>query len=135
MAFCLIFFRFRHRSVHDFVVFVLFFLSLFFRNEHSNQNLNCLKARNSKKLFFFIFQGSAALQCNPFFARDTLVPVPDIFRLDRTEKSSPKKKNQEKSTSTWKKMYEANDIPTRLVLMEEKNVYCGPYNVLLLRDE
>lgn len=32
-------------------------------------------------------------------------------------------------------MYEANDIPTRLVLMEEKNVYCGPYNVLLLRDE
>lgn len=37
--------------------------------------------------------------------------------------------------STWNKIYEANNIPSRLVLMEERNVYCGPYNVLLLRDE
>jgi hypothetical protein len=37
--------------------------------------------------------------------------------------------------STWNKIFESDGVPTRLVLMEERNVYCGPYNVLLLKDE
>jgi F-box and WD-40 domain protein 10 len=81
-------------------------------------------------------KGSAALQCNPSFARDTFVPVPDLFRLMNNEKPTERKKtSKDKNASVWTKMFEANQIPTRLVLMEERNVYCGPYNVLLLKDE
>ncbi len=83
-----------------------------------------------------MIQSSGALQCNPYFARDTLVPVPDHIRVNTTGKPSPrKKKPDQKQTSTWSNVYEANGIPVRLVLMEERNVYCGPYNVLLLKDE
>ena len=78
-----------------------------------------------------ILQGSSALQCNPCFARDTLVPVPDIFRNEARRRSRAGKK----TPPTWNQIYETNEIPTRLVLMEERNVYCGSYNVLLLKDE
>lgn len=64
------------------------------------------------------------------------MPVPDLFRADGGDRPSSRKRTKdEKNTSTWRKLYEANGITTRLVLMEERNVYCGPYNVLLLRDE
>ena len=83
-----------------------------------------------------ILQGSSALQCNPCFAHDTLVPVPDIFRNEsRKQSRAGKKPASKKAHPTWNQIYEANEIPTRLVLMEERNVYCGSYNVLLLKDE
>ena len=83
-----------------------------------------------------ILQGSSTLQCNPCLARDTLVPVPDIFRNESRKHSRPGKKTSSKKTQpTWNQIYEVNEIPTRLVLMEERNVYCGSYNVLLLKDE
>ena len=64
------------------------------------------------------------------------MPVPDFFRADGADRPSSRKRSKdEKNTSTWRKLFEANGISARLVLMEERNVYCGPYNVLLLRDE
>ncbi|CAF0745649.1 unnamed protein product [Rotaria sp. Silwood1] len=96
------------------------------------------EATMTKMLYddMMLLQGSAALQCNPYFARDTLVPVPDLFRLNENERTSARKKtSNNKNISTWNKIYEANNIPTRLVLMEERNVFCGPYNVLLLKDD
>ena len=64
------------------------------------------------------------------------MPVPDFFRTNTGERTSSRKRaRDEKYISSWNKLYEASGIPTRLVLMEERNVYCGPYNVLLLRDE
>jgi len=64
------------------------------------------------------------------------VPVPDIFRASTTERPAARKRTSEdKKISTWNQIYDANGIRTRLVLMEERNVYCGAYNVLLLRDE
>ncbi len=81
-------------------------------------------------------QSSAALRCNPYFARDTLVPVPDVYRDHINDKTPTRKKtSNDKNISAWNKIYETNKTPTRLVLMEERNVYCGPYNVLLLKDE
>ncbi|CAF0893544.1 unnamed protein product [Adineta ricciae] len=83
-----------------------------------------------------LLQSSAALQCNPYFARDILVPVPDLYRATTDETAARKKKtSNDKDTSGWSKMYETIKIPTRYVLMEERNVYCGPYNVLLLKDD
>ncbi len=62
--------------------------------------------------------------------------MPDLFRANTNERPSTRKKSsKDKNMSTWNKIYEANGMPSRLVLMEERNVYCGPYNVLLLRDE
>lgn len=61
--------------------------------------------------------------------------MPDLFRGPNSERPERKKTSDDKVISTWRKMYQGSDIPTRLVLMEERNVYCGPYNVLLLKDE
>lgn len=83
-----------------------------------------------------ILQGSSALQCNPCFAHDTLVPVPDAVRNEsRRQPRAGKKPSSKRTPPTWNQIYEDNEIPTRLVLMEERNVYCGSYNVLLLKDE
>ncbi|UJR33079.1 hypothetical protein I4U23_020538 [Adineta vaga] len=83
-----------------------------------------------------LLQSSAALQCNPYFARDILVPVPDLYCTTTNETLARKKKSSnDKNTFNWNKIYEGIKIPTRLVLMEERNVYCGPYNVLLLKDD
>ncbi|CAF3324694.1 unnamed protein product [Rotaria socialis] len=96
------------------------------------------EATMTKMLYddMMLLQSSATLQCNPVFARDTLVPVPDLFRINANEKPSPRKRAlTDKNISTWNQIYEVNSIPTRLVLMEERNIYCGPYNVLLLKDD
>ncbi|CAF0829139.1 unnamed protein product [Adineta steineri] len=83
-----------------------------------------------------LLQSSAALQCNPCFARDTLVPVPDLYRTNTNEHLSTRKKlPNDKNISAWNKLYQSTKTPTRLVLMEERNIYCGPYNVLLLKDD
>ncbi len=64
------------------------------------------------------------------------MPVPDLFRANSSARPSARRTvKDDKNISTWNKIYEGCDIPTRLVLMEERNVYCGSYNVLLLRDE
>ncbi len=42
-------------------------------------------------------------------------------------------KQKTKADYTWENAYKG--VSTRKVILEERNVFCGPYNVLLLKDK
>ncbi len=76
------------------------------------------------------FQGVTAQNYNPHYARDIDVLVPDpSVESDMPDDNTPFLKSQVNYSTAYK------DCATRKVIMEERNVFCGPYNVLLLSNE
>jgi hypothetical protein len=58
------------------------------------------------------------------------VPIPDEER-DATMYPPPEDTNEVHNHGVFAVL---NSVPTQTVRMEEKNVYCGPYNVRLVYD-
>lgn len=80
-------------------------------------------------------QGTAAHTCNPIYAKDIDVAVPNI-RLHSWETirtNEEVRSLNHKSEASMTNAYAG--CSTRNIIMEERNVYCGPYNVLILSDK
>ena len=82
-----------------------------------------------------LFQGAAAQGANPVYAKDIDVIVPNVSidtgHIIRTDDVVIKTKF--KSEVSFETAY--SGVSTRKVIMEERNVYCGPYNVMVLCDQ
>ena len=82
-----------------------------------------------------MFQGAAAQGANPVYAKDIDVIVPNVSidtgHIIRTDDVVIKTKF--KSEVSFETAY--SGVSTRKVIMEERNVYCGPYNVMVLCDQ
>ncbi|ELT88931.1 hypothetical protein CAPTEDRAFT_142339, partial [Capitella teleta] len=81
-----------------------------------------------------LMQGTAAHTCNPIYAKDIDVAVPNI-RLHSWETirtNEEVRSLNHKSEASMTNAYAG--CSTRNIIMEERNVYCGPYNVLILSD-
>lgn len=80
----------------------------------------------------FIPQGAAAQGVNHQYAKDIDVPVPNLFPGTRTvittdeEVISPTYLQEVNFTNAY------SGVSIRNVIMEERNVYCGTYNVMVL---
>ncbi|XP_076443004.1 F-box and WD repeat domain containing protein 10B-like [Babylonia areolata] len=81
-----------------------------------------------------LMQGAAAQGANPLYANDVDVLVPELhpgtYEVRETEDSIIK--TTFKSEISFKTAY--TGVVTRKVIMEERNVYCGAYNVMVLCD-
>ena len=79
-------------------------------------------------------QGAAAQGANPVYANDTDVLVPELYpgTLQVVETEDSVIKTTFKSEINFKTAY--TGVVTRKVIMEERNVYCGAYNVMVLCD-
>ena len=79
-------------------------------------------------------QGAAAQGCNPVYAKDIDVAVPNLhlhsWEVVRTEQEhiNPTYKSEVNMATAYA------GYSTRHIIMEERNVYCGPYNVMVLSD-
>lgn len=79
-----------------------------------------------------LMQGAAAQGVNHQYAKDIDVPVPNLFPGTRTVITT----DEEVISPTY--LQEVNfsnaysGVSTRNVIMEERNVYCGTYNVMVL---
>ncbi|XP_078658550.1 F-box and WD repeat domain containing protein 10B-like [Branchiostoma floridae x Branchiostoma belcheri] len=82
------------------------------------------------------YQGSSARGCNPVYAKRVDVAVP-ILRDGTLDPLSNSPEAMEvvthKDDSSFLTAYAG--IVTRSVTMEERNVYCGAYNVMVLADQ
>ncbi len=81
------------------------------------------------------FQGAAAQGCNPVYAKDIDVAVPNLT-LDTHEAIRTEEEEIQttfKSEVSFRTAY--SGFSTRNIIMEERNVYCGAYNVLVLSNE
>ena len=97
---------------------------------HSEANVN-----HQLKEEVMLMQGGSSRGANPLYAKDIDIAVPNIhpnsWEVIRT--------NEDEVQTTFKS--EANfataysGISTRNVIMEERNVYCGAYNVLVLAEK
>lgn len=85
-------------------------------------------------LLLYYFQGAAAQGANPVYANDVdvLVPVlyPGTHEVEKTEDTVIKANF--KSEVSFKTAY--SGVVTRKVIMEERNVFCGAYNVMVLSN-
>ncbi|KAL8573173.1 hypothetical protein ACOMHN_036158 [Nucella lapillus] len=81
-----------------------------------------------------LMQGAAAQGANPLYANDVDVLVPELhpgtYEVRETKDSVIK--TTFKSEISFKTAY--TGVVTRKVIMEERNVYCGAYNVMVLCD-
>nr|KAG5713481.1 hypothetical protein BaRGS_025029 [Batillaria attramentaria] len=81
-----------------------------------------------------LMQGAAAQGANPVYANDVDVLVPELepgtYEVLETEDGVIK--TTFKSEINFKTAY--SGVVTRKVIMEERNVYCGAYNVMVLCD-
>ena len=80
------------------------------------------------------FQGASAQASNPLYAKDIDVLVPNITpdTQEAIRTSSSVIETTFKSEMTYETAY--SGFSTRKVIMEERNVYCGAYNVLVVLD-
>ena len=80
-------------------------------------------------------QGAAGQSSNPLYAKDTDVYVPNVipatWRTIRTDESMIE--TMFKSEVNFTTAY--SGYSTRKIIMEERNVYCGAYNVMMLMDQ
>ena len=69
------------------------------------------------------------------YAKDTDVLVPNVDHRSGhvTKTDDAVIKTTFKSEVSYNTAY--SGVSTRKVIMEERNVYCGPYNVLVLVDQ
>ncbi|XP_052785771.1 F-box and WD repeat domain containing protein 10B-like isoform X2 [Mya arenaria] len=81
-----------------------------------------------------LMQGSSAQSSNPLYAKDIDVLVPNVdHRTGHVIRTGDAVvKTTFKSEVNYETAY--SGMSTRKVIMEERNVYCGPYNVLVLSD-
>lgn len=81
-----------------------------------------------------MLQGASAQGVNPLYAKDVDVLVPNIDphtgHVIRNDDAVMK--TTFKSEVSYDTAY--SGVSTRKVIMEERNVYCGPYNVMVLCD-
>ena len=86
----------------------------------------------SKPMFV---QGAAGQSSNPLYAKDTDVCVPNVvpttWQTIRTDESMIETvfKSEVNFTTAY------SGYSTRKIIMEERNVYCGAYNVLMLMEK
>ena len=84
-------------------------------------------------LNLFTRQGASAKGMNPRYAKFVLVHVP--LGLDENTKevlNLGSKASKDVESQNLKECYEG--IVTKEIRMEERNIYCGAYNVLVLQD-
>jgi F-box/WD-40 domain protein 10 len=79
-------------------------------------------------------QGAAAQGANPVYANDTFVFVPELHpgTYEVVETTDSVIRTTFKSEINFRTAY--SGVVTRRVIMEERNVYCGAYNVMVLCD-
>lgn len=81
-------------------------------------------------------QGTNSKVCNPKYANNVDVKVPNLypgtFECKRNEAEKEVVLNF-KSDCTWENGYASYSV--RNVIMEERNVFCGPYNVFILKEK
>ncbi|XP_013384756.1 CMT1A duplicated region transcript 1 protein [Lingula anatina] len=83
-----------------------------------------------------LMQGGSAQGCNPIYANDIDVAVPNLSGTDShsTIKTGEQViQTQFKSEVSFQTAY--SGISTRNVIMEERNVYCGAYNIMILSGQ
>ncbi|XP_063961224.1 F-box and WD repeat domain containing protein 10B-like [Lytechinus pictus] len=82
-----------------------------------------------------LMQGSSAKGGNPMFAKHVEVPVPRLAgdSYDVLLADVPPEEINFKSDITLESSY--SGVVTRDVTMEERNIYCGAYNVMVLSDQ
>ena len=82
-----------------------------------------------------LFQGAAAQGCNPFYAKDVDVMVPNVSS-DTSEVISTGEDSIQTTYKSEVNFHTAySGYSTRNIIMEERNVYWGAYNVLVLSDK
>ena len=81
-----------------------------------------------------MLQGASAQASNPVYAKDIDVLVPNIApdTLEAIRSGEEQIETTFKSEVTFETAY--SGYSTRKVIMEERNVYCGAYNVLVVLD-
>ncbi|XP_070185909.1 F-box and WD repeat domain containing protein 10B-like isoform X2 [Littorina saxatilis] len=81
-----------------------------------------------------LMQGAAAQGANPVYANDVDILVPELHpgTYEVLEAEDSVIKTTFKSEINFKTAY--SGVVTRKVIMEERNVYCGAYNVMVLCD-
>ncbi|XP_070580765.1 F-box and WD repeat domain containing protein 10B-like isoform X2 [Ptychodera flava] len=84
-----------------------------------------------------LMQGASAQGCNPVYAKKIEVAVPVLVDEDSWEIATKEDEENEevhfKSEITLEKSYRG--IETKEITIEERNVYCGTYNVMVLSDQ
>ena len=79
-------------------------------------------------------QGAGAQSCNPVYAKDIDVIVPNLipgtFFAVRTHEQEVQAafKTEVNFTTAY------SGYQTRNIIMEERNIFCGAYNVMVLLD-
>lgn len=99
--------------------------------------------KSSKNVYFFkdfkvemytSIQGGASQGADPTYAKDVDILVPNIN--PQTWETITTTDQVIKPTFKSEISHEIafSGVSTRKVIMEERNVYCGAYNVMVLRD-
>ena len=82
-----------------------------------------------------LFQGAGAQGVNPVYAKDIDVAVPNTapggWQVLHT--AEDRASTTFRSEVNFQTAY--TGVATRNVIMEERNVFCGAYNVLVLSDQ
>ena len=82
------------------------------------------------------FKGTSSKGSNPKYANNVDVKVPNFNQGSSEVVPNASEREVEvsyKSECNWENAYAGYE--TRNVIMEERNVFCGPYNVLLLKEK
>ena len=82
-------------------------------------------------LLLFI-KGASAKGMNPRYAKFVPVHIPLDLDEDTKEHLNLGGKNHKEPSNNLKECYEGT--ATKIVQLEERNIYCGAYNVLVLQD-
>ena len=151
----------------DIYLFIFVFMSLvgitvillhspIFSNGASSDYLKSLHSLLPGCLLHWLFnpyilcpQGASSIGCNPRYARDIDVAVPNLWpssnscirveENDEATSSAPTSHSTSDSAdkpagdeTAFQRMYEG--YSTRKIIMESRNVYCGAYNVMVIID-
>lgn len=98
-----------------------------------HQRSESCKDQTLTVLSFFSIQGASAKGMNPRYAKFVLVHVPlDLDENTKEVLNLVSKARKDVKGQNLKECYEG--IATKEIRMEERNIYCGAYNVLVLQD-
>ena len=80
------------------------------------------------------FKGSGAQGFNPKYAADIFVTVPNVhINSYEAVELGGEMPSYSRNESSFENAY--HGYSTRKIVMEERNVYCGAYNVLVLSEK
>lgn len=83
-----------------------------------------------------LLKGMSSKTCNPRFASNTDVRVPNLYPGTNELIRKPNESEVNityKTDCSWSNAFAG--FETRNIIMEERNVFCGPFNVLLLKEK